>query len=184
MNVQDKWLVWRFNRGDYEAVRVMYEKYKHELLALATALLRNTAAAEDAVHDVFAAFLRQKRFRLTGSLRGYLATCVANRARNGLRAEVRHKLEPLDDADGFAAPEAAPDGLAMFGEESRLLADAVGGLPYEQKEVVLLHTRGGLKFAEIAQAQNVSINTVLGRYRYGLDKLRSQLNGEVRHALK
>jgi RNA polymerase sigma-70 factor (ECF subfamily) len=162
----------------------MYEKYKHELLALATALLRNTAAAEDVVHDVFAAFLRQKRFRLTGSLRGYLATCVANRARNSLRADIRHKQQPLEKADGCAAPEPAPDGAAIFGEQCRMLAQAIGGLPYEQREVVLLHMHGGLKFVEIAQTQNVSINTVLGRYRYGLEKLRSQLNGEVQYALK
>ena len=74
---------------------------------------------------------------------------------------------------------ASPDGEAIFGEESRLLSRAVEELPYEQREVVMLHLRGGLKFAEIAQSQNVSINTVLGRYRYGLEKLRSKLNGEV-----
>lgn len=179
MNVEDKLLIWRFNRGDCEAVRVVYEKYKRELVALAAALLKSPTAAEDVVHDVFVSFLKLGRFRLTGSLKGYLATCVANAARNVLRANWRHQQESLDDSRSLASSSPGPDYEAIFGEESRLLGRAIGELPYEQREVVVLHIHGGLKFAEIADSQNVSVNTVLGRYRYGLEKLKSKLNGEV-----
>ncbi len=179
MNIQDKWLVWRFNRGDCEAVRVTYEKYKHDLVALAFALLKETTAAEDVVHNVFVSFLQLRRFRLTGSLKGYLATCVANAARNVIRARMRHPQEGLEAAATLEVPCPRPDDEAIFGEETRLLNRAVAELPYEQREVLLLHLRGGLKFAEIAKTQNISINTVLGRYRYGLEKLKSRLNGEV-----
>jgi RNA polymerase sigma factor (sigma-70 family) len=112
-------------------------------------------------------------------LKGYLATCVANAARNVVRAAVRHRQGPLDDAPPVASAVKNPDSEAIFGEQNRLLSRAIWQLPYEQREVVLLHVHGGLKFAEIAGSQNVSINTVLGRYRYGLDKLRSLLNSEV-----
>jgi RNA polymerase sigma-70 factor (ECF subfamily) len=179
VNLEDKLLVWRFNRGDYDAVRLIYEKYKHELLALARSLLNNAPAAEDVVHDVFMSFLQLKRFHLTGSLKGYLATCVANAARNLLRAGSRHGHEPLDEAPALASTAASPDREAICGEESRLLSRALGELPYEQREVVLLHLRGGLRFAEIARSQHVSVNTALGRYRYGLEKLRTKLNGEI-----
>jgi RNA polymerase sigma-70 factor (ECF subfamily) len=59
---------------------------------------------------------------------------------------------------------------------------AIGELPYEQREVVLLHHHGGLKFAQIAKSQEVSINTVLGRYRYGMEKLKSRMNSEFSNA--
>jgi len=36
-----------------------------------------------------------------------------------------------------------------------------------------------LKFRDIARLQQTSVNTVLGRYRYGLDRLRSLLNGKA-----
>ncbi|MEA3226372.1 MAG: sigma factor-like helix-turn-helix DNA-binding protein, partial [Planctomycetota bacterium] len=52
--------------------------------------------------------------------------------------------------------------------------------PYEQREVLILHSYSGMKFRTIAKQQGVSINTAQGRYRYALDKLRSILNGEVR----
>jgi RNA polymerase sigma-70 factor (ECF subfamily) len=182
VNVEDKVLIWRFNRGDCEAVRTIYEKYKSDLLALATSLLRNTAAAEDVVHDVFFSFLRMRHFRLTGSLKGYLATCVANGARNILRNNGRHGQEPLEQAELIESSDPWPDGEAILGEESRRLTQAIGDLPYEQREVVLLHHQGGLKFIEIADSQHVSINTVLGRYRYGLEKLKTRMNAEVSHA--
>jgi RNA polymerase sigma-70 factor (ECF subfamily) len=179
VDIEDKLLIWRFNRGDCEAVRRIYEKYKHELVALAVALLKNTAAAEDVVHDVFVSFLKLERFRLTGSLKGYLATCVANAARNVIRANSRHNQGSLDDAQPIASKTNSPDCEAIFGEESRRLSRAILELPYEQREAVLLHIHGGMKFAAIAESQDVSVNTVLGRYRYGLEKLRSALNGEV-----
>lgn len=182
MNVEDKVLIWRFNRGDCEAVRTIYEKHKSDLLALAVVLLKNTAAAGDVVHDVFLSFLRLPHFRLTGSLKGYLSTCVANGARNVIRANGRHQQDPLEQAVPIASGDPWPDGSAILGEECRLLTRAIGELPYEQREVVLLHHHGGLKFIEIAKSQNISINTVLGRYRYGLEKLKTRMNSEVSHA--
>ncbi len=52
-------------------------------------------------------------------------------------------------------------------------------LPYEQREAVVLHLQGAMKFKEIAEIQETSVKTALSRYRYGLDKLRSILTGEV-----
>jgi RNA polymerase sigma-70 factor (ECF subfamily) len=52
-------------------------------------------------------------------------------------------------------------------------------LPYQQREVILLHLVNDLRFREIAAALEISPNTAKSRYRYGLQKLRSQLNGEV-----
>src|SRR5271169_2716187 len=90
-------LVWRFNRGHTDALREIYEQHKHELVTLAAALLVDKAEAEDVVHDVFVGFIRSGgRFRLTGSLKGFLATCVANRARN--RNKSRRKEAPLEAA--------------------------------------------------------------------------------------
>ena len=43
----------------------------------------------------------------------------------------------------------------------------------------MLRLKGNMKFREIAKIQGVSVNTVQGRYRYGLQKLRASLNGEV-----
>lgn len=178
--LQDKFLVWKFNNGDLDALRGIYEKYKDDLVTLAAALLTDTSSAEDVVHDVFASFIRSSgKFRLTGSLKGYLATCVANSARNVNKAKYRGRNVALDETDPAAADSTSPERRAIFGEELSRLTRALEQLPYEQREVLILHVHGGMKFRTIARQQGVSINTVQGRYRYAIDKLRSMLDGEV-----
>jgi len=61
------------------------------------------------------------------------------------------------------------------------LSNAMTELPYEQREAIALRIHGNLRFRQIAELQNVSTKTVQSRYRYGLDKLRSTLNGEVKN---
>lgn len=179
--LEDKRLVWKFNRGDLGALRGIYEKYKDDLVTLAAALLTDVSSAEDVVHDVFVSFIRSSgKFRLTGSLKGFLATCVANSARNRNKAGQRRHGAALDETDPAAADSSHPDVRAIFGEELRQLTWALEQLPYEQREVLILHVHGGMKFKAIARQQGVSINTAQGRYRYALDKLRSMLNGEVK----
>jgi RNA polymerase sigma factor (sigma-70 family) len=178
--LHDKLLIWQFNRGRKDVLRLIYEKYKDDLVTLAAALLFDTGVAEDVVHDVFVSLLGSfAKFRLTGSLRSFLATCVANSARNRNRALLRHKSVGLDEAEPVPSNMAGPDTAMIFGEELSRLSTALGRLAYEQREVLILHIYGGLKFRVIAKQQNVSINTVQGRYRYALDKLRSMLNSEV-----
>ncbi len=178
---EDKLLIWKINRGNRNVLRGIYEKYKDDLVTLAAALLNDVSSAEDVVHDVFVSFIKSSpRFRLTGSLKGYLATCVANNARNKNKAGYRRNNFALDDASSAAEGSNSPEFRAIFGEQLRQLTWALGQLPYEQREVLILHTYSGLKFKAIAVQQNVSINTVQGRYRYALDKLRSMLNGEMK----
>ena len=54
--IEDKVLVWKFNRGSKSAFRCIYEKYKDDLLGLAVSLLGDRSIAEDVVRDVFVCF--------------------------------------------------------------------------------------------------------------------------------
>ena len=132
------------------------------------------------VHDVFTTFIRScGKLRLAESLKGYLTTCVVNNVRNVNKAGKRERIASLERAGEIAADTNGPDLLAIFGEQSQRLARALSQLPYEQREVLLLHLYSGLTFRAIAKLDGRSINTVQGRYRYGLAKLRSLLNIEV-----
>ncbi|MHC4582642.1 MAG: RNA polymerase sigma factor [Planctomycetota bacterium] len=177
--LEDKVLVLRCRRGSKDAMCRLYEKYKDYLLTLAKGLLGEQAEAEDVVHDVFVAFARSaERFQLTGSLRGYLAICVRNLARDRMRAQKR-RSETLDSAEPVVSGPNDPQRNAAEREELTRLRRALSRIPYEQREAVILHLKGGMKFKEIARLQGVSLSTTHGRYRYGLDKLRSLLNSEV-----
>ena len=178
--IEDKLLIRRFNAGDMDALRRIYEKYKPDLLGVAGALLNDATALEDVLHDVFVRFASQAgRFRLNGSIKGYLAICVANRARNINRSNRQNGHETLIETGAKPSVRPEPSQAAGFMERRRFVACALAQLPQEQRQVVVLHVLSSLRFREIAQQTGESVNTVQSRYRYGITKLKSLLNGEV-----
>lgn len=182
MKWEERLLVRRLNGGDATALSEVYERCRDDLLRLAGSMLHDGPAAEDIVQDVFVAFAAAApTFRLTGSLKGYLATCVANAARNRLKAAARRRTTDLEEVANLASPPesaAGPERWMVLSEQFERVSDAMADLPAEQREVIALHVYGDMAFREIAQWQQTSIKTVQSRYRYGLDKLRSALNEE------
>ena len=187
--IEDKLLIWRFKHGSSVALGRIYKKYKDDLLRLAATLLNETSVAEDVVQDCFVSFAQSaEKIKLAGNLKSYLATCVANRARNWNRAGQRQSALgrlPAETANPNGTESAVsnskrPEQWIIYSEELRQLNNAMAQLPYEQREAISLHIQGGIKFKAIAKLQDVSINTVQSRYRYGLDKLRSMLNASAK----
>ena len=177
--IEDEVLKWKFKTGNQEALRRIYEKYLSRLLSFAMALLNDAGAAEDVVHDVFVSFAESaETFKLRGNLKSYLTTCVLNRARDIMRAN-RNRPVRLDEADSILSDKEEPDRAILGSERARQLNHAIAQLPDEQRQVIVLRLKGEMKFRDIAKLHNVSINTIQGRYRYGLDKVRSILDGEV-----
>jgi len=173
--LDEKRLIRELKRGSEEALHQIYMEYKDSLVTIATALLHDNNAAEDVLHDVFVSFARTVGgLRLRGSLRSYLTTSVVNRVRDSYRKKKHHMVE-LDEARQVAGDSGDPEKAAIFGEQSRQLADALAQLPPEQRETIALHLNGRMKFKEIASMQGIAISTVQGRYRYGLGKLRTIL---------
>ena len=177
--IEDELLKLRFKCGSKEALCRIYEKYLNYLLTLAMALLNDISTAEDVVHDVFVSFAKSAEdFKLRGNLKSYLATCVINRARDQIRANQRQAIR-LGKSDSVSSSSNGPEQSVIYREEARRLNVSIAQLPDEQREVIVLRLKGKMKFREIAKLQGTSVNTILGRYRYGLNKLRSILNGEV-----
>jgi RNA polymerase sigma-70 factor (ECF subfamily) len=179
--IEDRLLIWKFKRGSSDALCRIYEKYKGSLLRLASALLNDTAAAEDIVHDCFVSFAQSsQRLKTSGNLKSYLMVSVANRASNWNRAKQRQKTTGLNEVAPILSRLKRPEQWIIYNEQLCLLNDAFAQLSHEQREVIVLHLQGEMKFRAIAEFQGVSINTIQSRYRYGLDKLRSILNSEAK----
>jgi RNA polymerase sigma-70 factor (ECF subfamily) len=179
--LEDRLLLWKFKHGSRDAFRAIYEKYAGYMLTLAGNLLDDKIGAEDIVQDVFIKLVESVgTFRLTGSLKSYLATCVANRSRDYIRKRLRQRNAMSKQVEETQAETQSTVHLVINSEQLRKLADAMTELPYEQRETIALRIHGNLRFRRIAELQNVSTKTVQSRYRYGLEKLRSTLNGEVK----
>lgn len=179
IEIEDELLKWRFKRGSREALARIFEKYVHLLLSVAMGLLSSPHEAEDVVQDVFVSLARgAEAFGLRGSLKAYLVTCVVNRARDRARRE-RVRQRHMDGSAPIAYESSEAEQPLVYSERCERLSRALTELPYEQREVVVLKIKDGMKLKDIARLQGVTISTVHGRYRYGLDKLRALLNGEI-----
>jgi RNA polymerase sigma-70 factor (ECF subfamily) len=177
--LEDKLLLLKFKRGSPDALRRIYEKYKDEMLALAIALSNDKDTSEDALHDVFVSLAwYADKLRLRTNLKSYLSSCIANRVRN-LKHVKSQQIAKLTLEEDFSKDCERPDRRVMSAELCQRVEQALAQLPYDQREVIILHLQSGMKFRAIAADQGVSINTIQSRYRYGLDKIRSLLNIKV-----
>ena len=176
--LEDKLLIWKLKCGNRDALHLLYEKYKDNLRTIACSLLHDTHTAEDVLHDVFVMFAENARqLQIRTSLKNYLTTCVVNRVRDEFRRRQKRMIEP-DKTGGLSSDSNCPVSRIVADEKSKVLANALAAIPLEQREVIVLHLTGELKFKEIARIQQASISTVHGRYRYGLKKLSTILDGE------
>ncbi len=171
---EDKHLLKLLRYGDSSALRRLYEKYRTDLFTVALSLIHDVHAAEDCLQDVFVRLAQGARdMEIRSNLKGYLISSVANRARDRLRQQT--KLSDRIESIGCPACAADPVKVLIDREQSARVFNTLMRLPYDQREVFVLHVQAGMKFREIAELQNVSIKTVLSRYRYGIEKLQALL---------
>ena len=164
--------------GDRRAFERIYLAYKDDLLTLAALMLGDRQAAEDVLHDVFVSLARRiGRLTLSGSLKGYLLTSCANRARDLLR---RRSVRPNPTDVLEIAVCGDPAKAAEVAEETARAVAALTRLPSEQREVVTLRIHGQCTFREVARLLEIPINTAKSRYRYALGALRKELDHDHR----
>ena len=179
--LEDRILVWELKRGRAWAFDRIYAKYLDTLLTVAMGLLGDAQLAEDVVQDVLTQFVESiGGFHLKGSLKGFLATCVANRARNLRRQRYRQgqaTIEMEDTVPQGKEPENPVDVL-IRDEGLHRLHQALLELPPEQREILVLKTHGDVSFRDLARELDISLGTVQSRYRYGLERLRVLLEKE------
>ena len=174
----------RLRAGDKDALRRIYEKYIDDLLRVATSLLSDIQSAEDCLHDVFVNFAGTVNGSMIHSnLKSYLISCVANRARDQLRKQIRQSKSQRYRSCSQSIP-INPTKQLIEAEESARVFEALAELPYQQREVFVLHIQGQMKFREIAGLLGLSINSVQSRYRYAIEKLRAILNEENQNETK
>jgi len=147
----------------------LYDQHGASLYQYALMLLADPAGAADAVHQVFAALLRPDATIAFDNEAHYLRRAVRNECFSALR---RRRMRDEDATRSFLEPS-GPDPVAP--EERIALERAIRALPVEQREVVHLHVFEGRTFREIAEQAGESINTVAGRYRYALARLKAAL---------
>ncbi len=173
--MSDETCLTQLQAGDAEAFRALFVRYHPVLCRFAAGLLRDQAAAEEAVQELFLTLWEKRAtLRIQGSVRYYLFTAARNRALNRVRA-ARRTL-PLPPS-AYEAPTADLDPSQLVGLDDlhAHLELAIRQLPSQAREAYRLRHTEQLAQREIAQQMNLSESTVEKHLARASRLLRRQL---------
>ena len=140
----------------------------------ARAMLGNRTAADDLVQDTLErAWIRLSQWRSGSDLRAWLFSIMHNLRIDQLRRPAV-STQSMDE-DDFEAPTRATQTDAL---EVRDIETALGELPDEQREVLLLVALEEMSYAEIAGTLSVPVGTVMSRLSRGRERLRQIMDGQ------
>ena len=180
MQIEDAELVSRSKSGDLAAFNLLVERYQRQVYGVSARVLGDLPAAEDVTQEAFiSAYRAIGKFR-GGSLRAWLMRIATNLCYDHLRAAKRRPEDSLErsmESPGFSPPRSAgsPEGDVLRGELRVALEQAIGGLPVDQRTVLVLVDVQGLSYEEAAQAAGVSIGTVKSRMNRARGRVRDLL---------
>ncbi len=146
----------------------LYEAKARQLILYGRALGLSHGEAEDVLQETFVTLLQ--RTSPPGKPEHYCVRAFRNRVLNYRRSLWRRLTRELESKRWF---EVSPTTGPAEEEAMRALTT----LPPEQREVIVLKIWHDYTFEEIAELLDTSPNTIAGRYRYGLQKIRTHLKG-------
>ena len=156
-------------RGDRQAMNVLFARHADAAYRVALRCCRNAADAEDAVQTAFIEVLRHSaKYRGESAVRAWIFGFVVNATRHKAREEGRRAAR---EEKASVSGEIAPEDRAL--QES--VRHAVQDLPEHYRLPVWLHYCEGLSSPEVADALSLSENTVRSQLSRGVEELRTAL---------
>jgi len=180
--IADDDLLQAVSRGDESALAVLYDRYRLILFGLILRILHDRPEAEDVLQEAFLQVWRRANDfdPARGRAFTWLVTIARSRALDRLR--MLSSRSRFVDADEQAGHDQVIDTAQELvkSEQGKIVRQALGELPHEQRRTLLLAYFEGLTQAEIAERLGDPLGTVKTRMRTGLIKLRALLRDRSR----
>ena len=169
--------------GDPDAFATLFRRHRDRLWAVALRTMGNPEDAADGLQDgMIAAFRRAGSFRGEAAVTTWLHRVVVNACLDRIRAARVRRADPLpDDLDEYgdrgtpgsatARDAADPAELTVADERRRLVLEALGRLPAEQRAALVLVDMEGYPVVEVADMLNCAVGTVKSRCSRGRARL-------------
>lgn len=178
----DNELVKLFVEGDLTALECLVLRHKDKLYTSILFLVKDKYLAEDIFQEVFIRVidtLRSGRYTDEGKFLPWVMRIAHNLCVDYFR---RMKRSPVirtsDNSDIFEFLNFTEDGAdvnMMKRQSHERVRTMLNRLPEDQREVIILRHYADLSFKDISEMTHCSINTALGRMRYGLINLRKMM---------
>lgn len=178
----DHELIQLYGKGDTAALETLVLRHKDKIFSSILYLVKDKYLAEDLFQDVFIRIIdtiRNGRYSEEGKFLPWALRIAHNLCVDHFRKVKRSpSIKNADNKDIFEVLNFAEPGAEvklMKRQSHHLVKEMLDKLPAEQREVIVLRHFGNLSFKEIASLTQCSINTALGRMRYGLNALRKMM---------
>ena len=181
-NLTDQQLIHLYVNGDNDAFSTIVLRYKEKIFTSIYLLVKDRYLAEDFFQEVFIKVidtLRAGKYTDEGKFLPWAMRIAHNMCVDHFRkVKRRPTIKTSDDKDIFEVLnffEPGADQKMMANQSHDRVRRLVDMLPEDQREVIILRHYADLSFKEISYLTNCSINTALGRMRYGLINLRKMV---------
>ena len=181
-NLTDQQLIHLYVNGDSDAFSTIVLRYKEKIFTSIYLLVKDRYLAEDFFQEVFIKVidtLRAGKYTDEGKFLPWAMRIAHNMCVDHFRKVKRTPtIKTSDDKDIFEVLnffEPGADQKMMANQSHDRVRRLVDMLPEDQREVIILRHYADLSFKEISALTNCSINTALGRMRYGLINLRKMM---------
>jgi RNA polymerase sigma-70 factor (ECF subfamily) len=172
----DERLMQEIKADNMFAFDMLYKKYSKRLYKFAYYILKSPEESENIVQDVFLSLWENRnKVEKDSSVKYYVFTIAYNSAISIIRKKARESqfieyLKSLQDLNQ------EPVNIELeYHELTEKLEDIINHLPDRQKSVYLLHKVEGLKYSEIAERLNISVNTIENHMSRAFKTIRKKL---------
>ena len=161
--------------GDSTAFSYVFQKYYQALYQFAGRFVKDAQTAENIVQDVFVKlWTNRENCLITSSLKSYLYAATRNTALNFLSRE-KKQLSTEDLMSDRQDTTANPEEQIIENEMIDGVHKAIEKLPEKCRYVYLMKRYDDLKYHEIAEILDISINTVKTQMKRALKSLLKNL---------
>jgi RNA polymerase sigma-70 factor (family 1) len=149
------------SQGDKQAFRQVFDLYRNKLYFFVLHIVNNEAASEELVQDIFLRlWISRQALGGVSSPDSYLFIIAKNRSLDYIQQAAKERRMKNVLTHTMALGENTTEEDINLNESKRLIEAAISKLPPQQARVFRLSKEQGLKRTEIAEALNISENTV------------------------
>jgi RNA polymerase sigma-70 factor (family 1) len=167
--------------GDEEAFKKIYYLFYRKLYLFSLAIVKIKEAAEEITEDVFIKIWQQRaHISAINNLRVYLYIATKNTSLSYLSKKAKDNLvEPFDNINiDLYKSSITPEELMITAEMYRKIQQQVEALPPRCKMIFKLIREDGLKYKEVSDILNISVNTIDVQIAIAIKKIAVALKPE------
>ncbi len=186
--MSDEELVIAYRHGDQKCFQELYKRYQRKIFSYILVSVKNKEITNDIFQEVFFKVIntiQSGNYREEGKFAQWIIRITHNAVIDHFRYQNKYATSPSceeDDDDNYVFDNisvnnyTSPEDILIKKENKVIIQQAISTLSKKQQEVINLRLNEDKCFREIADVQNISINTALGRMRYAIMNVKKKIN--------